>query len=399
MKLICGLLLLAGILFSGFEVQAQEMAQRLKAKAAEIQTGVRSWAAAGHDPNGIFAIMQQVRSAVDAGDPQKAEALLDQALKMLNDGAKPADPSPLPVYAGKEQESELYVRPEAVSIEGYDGSAMEPFLSPDGRYLFFNNENDPRVNTNLHFAERTGKLSFRYLGELPGVNSDALDAVATMDSAGHFYFTTTRDYARTMNSIYTGDFNGKGVRNVHPVPGNISPKTLGNINMDAGISPDGKTMYLSRAAIVPGATAPKRSDLIVARLTDSAFDIDPESDRIMKNINTDALEYAPAISADGLELYFTRASQLMAGQDAPGALLRIMVATRSSVGESFGEPRVLTALTGFVEAPTISLDGKEMFYHKKVGKSFVIYRAERSLAPATGRISIPPPGAPHPTER
>jgi hypothetical protein len=71
------------------------------------------------------------------------------------------DRSPLPVYAAKEPESDLYVRPEPASIEGYDGSAMEPFISPDGQYLFFNNENDPRVNTNLHFAERTGKHAFR----------------------------------------------------------------------------------------------------------------------------------------------------------------------------------------------------------------------------------------------
>ena len=45
-----------------------------------------------------------------------------------------------------------------------------------------------------------------------------------------------------------------------------------------------------------------------------------------------------------------------------------MVATRTSVNESFGEARVLKALTGFIEAPTISLDGKEMFFHKKVGQ-------------------------------
>ena len=88
---------------------------------------------------------------------------------------------------------------------------MEPFLSPDGRYLFFNNSNDPGVNTNLQFAERTAKLIFRYLGELPGVNSAVLDAVPSMDTAGHFYFTTVRDYGRTLNSLFTGEFNGKGV--------------------------------------------------------------------------------------------------------------------------------------------------------------------------------------------
>ena len=31
-----------------------------------------------------------------------------------------------------------------------------------------------------------------------------------------------------------------------------------------------------------------------------------------------------------------------------------------------------------VDSPTIPLDGKEMFYHKKVGGNFVIYRAERN---------------------
>jgi hypothetical protein len=49
---------------------------------------------------------------------------------------KAGDQSPLPVYAGKEQESDLYVRPEPASIEGYDGSAMEPFISPDGQFLY-----------------------------------------------------------------------------------------------------------------------------------------------------------------------------------------------------------------------------------------------------------------------
>jgi hypothetical protein len=43
----------------------------------------------------------------------------------------------------------------------------------------------------------------------------------------------------------------------------------------------------------------------------------------------------------------------------------------------FGEARALTGLTGFVEAPSVPLDGKEMFFHKKIGTTFAIYRAER----------------------
>jgi hypothetical protein len=264
--------------------------------------------------------------------------------------------------------SDLYVNPEPITISGYTGSAMEPFISPDGRYLFFNNSNDPGVNTNLQFAERTGNLTFRYLGELPGANSDVLDAVPSIDTAGHFYFTTVRDYGRTLNSLYTGEFDGEGVANVRPVPGDISPNVPGTINMDAGISPDGQTLYISRAVIVPSAPAPTKSELLIARRKGGIFSIDPDGARILKNINTGDLQYAPAISADGLELFFTRASRTS---------VNILVATRTSVNDPFGEPLALRQIMGFVEAPSISLDRKEMFFHKKVGDTFVIYRAER----------------------
>ena len=43
----------------------------------------------------------------------------------------------------------------------------------------------------------------------------------------------------------------------------------------------------------------------------------------------------------------------------------------------FDVPRVLDRLTGYVEAPSPSLDGNEMFFHKKVDGTFAIYRAER----------------------
>ena len=128
--------------------------------------------------------------------------------------------------------------------------------------------------------------------------------------------------------------------------------------MDAGISPDGQTLYISRAVIVPGAPAPTKSELLIARLKGGVFSVDPDSTRILKNINTGDLQYAPAISADGLELFFTRATRTS---------VSILVATRTSVNDPFVEPLVLRALMGFVEAPSISLDRKEMFFHKNVG--------------------------------
>jgi hypothetical protein len=62
----------------------------------------------------------------------------------------------------------------------------------------------------------------------------------------------------------------------------------------------------------------------------------------------------------------------------PGAQVRIMVAQRASVGVPFGEPRVLKELTGFVEAPCVSRDGRELFFHRWQGDKFMIYRAVRA---------------------
>lgn len=376
LRVLLVLLLAACMVCAGFIVARKRTERRLRSKAAEAEMQIEIIATHGGDPSAILAILRQVKPALDAGHAHEAEAMLDRARNIAAQALKtlpPVNQSALPADVAQEKQSSLYVNPEPAVIAGYQGSAMEPFISPNGQYLFFNNENDPKTDTNLYWARRTGKLAFRSLGELLGVNSPSLDAVASVDIAGHFYFTTMRDYDRTMNSIYTGDFDENGVRDVRPLSGNISPEVAGAVNMDAGISPDGQTLYISRAVIFPGAPAPKKSELMVARLRDDAFDLLPNSAEIMKNINTGALQYAPCISADGRELYFTRAS-LRAGRPS----LRIMVATRASPDQPFGEPRVLRALSGYVEAPSISLDSKEMFFHRKVGDKFEIYRAERN---------------------
>ncbi|BDI31271.1 hypothetical protein CCAX7_33220 [Capsulimonas corticalis] len=360
---------------------AQDLRHRLQTKFTQVQTGVRALVQAGDNPAGIFVVLKQIKPALDAGHPEKAEALLDQALAMIKQEQKKpsaSKSSPLPISTRIEPSSDLYANPAPVTIAGYHGSAMEPFISPDGHYLFFNNQNDPGVNTDLRFAVRTGKTTFRYLGLLPGVNSPVLDAVASMDRAGHFYFTTPRSYARTQNLIYTGEFDGKAVKNVRPAPWDIRSNVPGAIDMDTSVSPDGRTLYISRAVIVSGLPAPKSSVIFIAQRIRGQFQEVPGSAQIMKNINVDGLNYAAAISSDGLELYFTRASQRMAGASAPGASMRIMTATRTSITAPFGEARVLRKITGFVEAPSISLDRKEMFYHKREGNKCVIYRASRS---------------------
>ena len=94
----------------------------------------------------------------------------------------------------------------------------------------------------------------------------------------------------------------------------------------------------------------------------------------MRNINTDELEYAASISSDGLELYFTGAGGMIVGNLAVGARLRILVAKRDHTDEPFELPRVIDSIAGFVEAPTLTADGRILYYHQRDGERFHIYR-------------------------
>ncbi len=46
-----------------------------------------------------------------------------------------------------------FANPQRVTIQDYSDHAMEPFISRDGKYLFFNNSSDEAVDTNLHWAK------------------------------------------------------------------------------------------------------------------------------------------------------------------------------------------------------------------------------------------------------
>ncbi len=358
-----GILIIVGIIAFAGTVYAT--AQRLKDKGDRVMAGITTWVEQKRDPAPIVMIVKDIPELMQAGDFRKGEELLDLALDRLAHPDEKDSAKPLPV----EPVSDDYSEPVEAEVIGYDDQIMEPFISPDGKFLFFNNENDPATDTNIHYAERTGTLSFKYLGKLPGVNDKTLDGVPSMDNDGHFYFTTMRDYSKNMNSLYTGMFNGSGVLDVRPVAGHITPKEPGQINMDTGISPDGKTMYISRAHFKNHVPVPATSDLMIAHLAADGFEMDPASAEILKNVNTDELEYAPAISADGLRLFFTRSA---------GAYgLRILVATRESVHEPFGVAKLIKTINGFVEAPTLTLDGKELFFHKKIGGKLRLYRVER----------------------
>ena len=261
-------------------------------------------------------------------------------------------------------------QPASVTIRGYSGDAMEPFLTRDGRYLLFNNSNAVPSQTDLHWAERIDDLTFEYRGRLEGANSPDLDAVASVDSSGSIFFITTRSYAQNLITIYRGKFEEGIVRDAAPVPG-VSRGIVGRLNFDVEISADGNVLYFADG-LFTGGPVPAAADLAVASRQEDGSFRRVESDELAA-VNTSALEYAAAISSNQLELYFTRLT--------PGGEPAIYHSTRASTSSAWEAPRRIDAISGFAEAPTVSPNGRALYYHAQRSGRFVIERVSRPSVP------------------
>ena len=255
---------------------------------------------------------------------------------------------------------------QPVAIDGYSGDAMEPFLSRDGRYLFFNNRNEKPTNTNLYWAARVDDLHFKYLGELKGVNTPALEGVPSMDCDNNFYFVSDRSYGQTASTLYRGRFAGGEITGVDLVPG-VSLAQPGIVNFDAEISADGNTLYYVESQF-NFLGQPSSARILSAQRRGNSFLRDINSKTIFKSINTETLNYAPATSASERELFFTRLD--------PGGPA-IYMAVRPDISHPFQAPRRIAAITGYVEGPSLSSNENSIYYHQRVNGRFLIYRVTR----------------------
>ena len=254
-----------------------------------------------------------------------------------------------------------------VTIRGYGGDAMEPFVTRDGRYLLFNNSNARPDETDLHWAERVDDLTFDYRGRLDAANSPSLDGVPTMDRDGNLYFVTLRSYTQDLITIYRTTLESGAT----PVPvGGVSRGIFGQLNFDVEVSADGTTLYFADGTFT-GGPVPAAADLgVAARQPDGTFLRRDGGE--MARINTPALEYAAGVSDDGLTLYFTRLTGLTSS---------ILVSVRSRTDEAWGTPQRIDAIAGFAEAPTVAPGGKAVYYHALRNGKFVIERLERRTTP------------------
>lgn len=345
-------------------------AKNLKAKAMLAQNQLAIASQSGKDVSEVVPMMKHVKELADKGKIKEANVLLDRILDQFQKMNQP-----VAVENKTPKNTPVFSNPRKVNIMGYRGSVMEAFITRDGEYLFFNNDEQdtPKRNKNIYYAVRTSDTRFEFMGEIKGINSDEVDAVPTMDNHGNFYFVSTAHYGKSngFSTVYSGKFNNGRVSNLKSHP-ELSLKIPRWLNMDIEISADGQTLYATQTYF-KGNPPPKKSYFFVAHLRNNHFVIDKRSEEIFKNINSDDLEYAASISTDELEIYFTRLST------RSGFKFTSHRATRPNNSASFSTPIRIESITGIAEAPAITGDGQLMYFHKKDGEHFSLYVLEKSF--------------------
>ena len=264
---------------------------------------------------------------------------------------------------------------ELVTIKGYDADAMETGISPDGKYLLFNDKNEP--DKDMHWAERIDDITYQYKGKVKNTVSSAVDGTPVFDAGGQLYFTSLKSYPQDVRTIYKAGFKDGIALDPVPLEGNIyvaDRNKVGKelwVSLDPDISDNRTYLFYSEGRFCPGVGFPYPFNIRGAqKLDDNYYKIE---NRILANINTRSLEYAPAISADGLELFFSRIAKV----NGRLRFIGIFVARRASVKQPFLQPEKIMAITGEVEAPVLSGDENCLYYHRKEDSRFRVYRVTR----------------------
>lgn len=266
-----------------------------------------------------------------------------------------------------------------VNFIGVTTDAMEPHLSPDGNALFFNSLNDG-ITTSLFYGGKINDSTFQLVGAVPIVNqatTPRLDAVASLDTANNFYWVSTRNYPFDFDNLHRIRFLPSGYTNFGRVHGNFYIYSPGWLIMDAAISHYGEQLIFCNAYFNNCTGVPCKAALGIAdKINDSTFNKTANSGAIMAALNDTAnyIVYAPQLTEDGLELYFTRLAHASTNTE-------ICVATRNNVSDPFGTPTVLISSPGNLpEAATVSTDKSKIYYHKKEGGIFKLFLRYRTLA-------------------
>jgi Tol biopolymer transport system component len=153
----------------------------------------------------------------------------------------------------------------------------------------------------------------------------------------------------------------------------VSRQQGGSVNFDAEISADGQTLWFDDGQY-SSSDVLQAARIAVANRQGAGFVRQASSAVLLGAVNAVGLNYAPSISVDGLELFFTRVDSTTSG--ASPAIYR---STRPDPSSAFGPVALLAAASGFVEAPSLSADGRLLYFHKLMNGTFFIQVAQRPV--------------------
>lgn len=267
-----------------------------------------------------------------------------------------------------------------VTISGLTFDAMEPFISPDGNTLFFNSLN-AGGNTNIYYALKENDSTFTFMGLVDGCydpSPEHLDGVPAMDTDNHFFWISLRNYPFVFENLFSGWYSDGAVTDISRVNGDFYIYEPGWLIMDATINYEGNYLYFNNAYFnncLLGMPCDARLG-VAEKLNDTTFLKLWNSDMLFANVNdTNYIVYAPQVTQDGLELYFTRILNGTVNSE-------ICISTRANTDDAWSLPTVIYANLGFVpEAATITTDKKIIYYHQKDETGiFHIYMRYREIA-------------------
>lgn len=342
----------------------------IRNKVDTIKASLPGLAARGVDLRPYLQRMNKIKTVIDRHDFDLAASQLDQVLVDIKSASKGYSN-----YQGKGSKQERlnhdFYKEELIEIKGYKGNAMEVGLSKDKEYLLFNDRVKP--NKDMHWAKRINDTTYQYKGKVANTVTRSVDGTPSFDARGNLYYTSLGSYPRNgLKSVYRSKFKD-GVA--------IDPKIIEGIyvgkprwiSLDPDISWNGKYLFYTEGYF-DGGPVPKKMNVRGTKVVDGKFV--RLNEQLFSNINTSELEYAPAISSNGLELFFTRAGD----KNGRLGIIGIYVSRRSSLTEPFGVPERIAAITGTVEAAALSACEKQVYYHRMDGGRYKVYRVTRKPA-------------------
>lgn len=278
-----------------------------------------------------------------------------------------------------------FINEQKVEILWYDWDAMEPYISRDEKYLFFN-DNWTKTEKDLFYAEKVDDTTFKYIWEVKWVNTDEVDWNPTMDENYNFYFITTKYLTEenSLDTIYWWVFDNWELKNIKRVKWDINNWEIVEnnkyiwINMGVEITRDWNEMYTSYAKFKVWEIFPTEGYIKYAIKTKDWFEIAKNQDDIMKNINTNyAVEYAWEVSDNWLDIFYSQVEFWKVPK------FRLLHSSRNNKNEAFWIPKLINEPfkddeNAFVEGPTLSSDWKKLYYYKLDKWKFSIFMLEKN---------------------